>query len=226
MRTSRWHLTLPNLRLPALRLVRLLVFALAIGGGCVYWPTPPSQPQVPRFSAMLPAPLAIQIEDLRPAIQRGEGSNPEWLYPNFDPEDQLMYFADGVGLGLYRFGAVPGFEIVSSEVRPEEVRYLLRIRLTQWYARWPVHLPRDAETAPVPGNCEIFYELYRNGQRVHQGRHRGTPPPFEAPLHIIHAGNIEKIISDSLVFQLDRSHHMLLDKFMFDLADRWPRFAR
>ena len=204
----------------------LLLSLLGLGAGCVYWPERSSQPQVPRFDTTLPAPLAIQIEDHRPAVQRGEAFDQNWIYPAFDPVEQRVYFADSVGLGLLRFGAVPEFEIVSSTVRPEEVRYLLRIQLTQWYSRWPVNLSRDSETAPVQGNCEIFFALYRDGRRVHHGRHRGTPRPFEAPLNIIHAGNIDKIISDSLVFQLDRSHHMLLDKLMFDLADRWPRFAR
>ncbi|MCC5850038.1 MAG: hypothetical protein JJU29_18280 [Verrucomicrobia bacterium] len=205
--------------------VLILTGLLLLAAGCASR-TPAGRPPVPRFGGMLPRPIAIQIFDDRPPIEWGGEFDEAWIYSAFEPAPQVLHFADVVGHSLRRLGAVPTYQMVTSDVKAAEVHYLLRIRLIHWYARWPVNIPRNAEHARVEGRCEIVYELFKGGERVHLGRKRVSPQPFQAPLNVIHAGNVGKIVEDSLVFQLDQAHHQVLDDLMFDLADRWPRFVQ
>jgi hypothetical protein len=179
-------------------------------------------PDFPRFEGQLPVALAIRIQDLRPPIEKGKASSPEWIHTSFPAEQQAIQFAAGVGNALVQFRAIPTFAVMPLSTQPGDVPYLLHLDLLHWYGRWPTRVDREARTIAIEGRCDIEWILYRKGRKVRSGHISRIPPHFEVPLSLIRKDNVDTIMDQALVSQGDKAQHRVLDELMRKLSRDWP----
>lgn len=191
--------------------------------GCVS--NVPPQREIPRFANKLPAPLAIRVLDLRPDIQRNPGVSPEWIYLTTRSEEVPLVFARYAGNALNSFRAIPGYRLVEDTSPNHKSDFLLHVEIQNGYARWPMRRTGDSEKIAVEGQFEVRYRLYKQGELFHRGHVKYTPPPFTVPVSLVRQDNVDKIVGESLTFQLDKSITGVLDILLMELTRRWEKFG-
>lgn len=181
--------------------------------------------RAPRFDAVLPVPMVIQVLDSRPALETGEDEDPEWIYWDMDPALQLLQLGDSIGFGLVRFGAARDYTLAPSTDSPDDHRWFMRVTVRRWSSRWPTRVPQGANHAQVEGWCALRVDLFRDGRRVRTLRIRENPNDFPAPLTVLTHDNVEKIVRESLAHQATHALHDALDSVLYGLTGPWPAFV-